>query len=252
MKKSVLAATTIALLVTLSAGNVVAQPTHDQLDSANGPIHIRPVQHGTLVLEWDGKSIYVDPVGGVDAFEELSPPDLILITDIHGDHMDTATVIALRQAKTAVVAPAAVASEFPAAQRDRVRVLANGETLAWEGAAIEAMPMYNLTKERLRFHTKGRGNGYVLTLGGKRIYISGDTEDIPEMRALEGIDAAFVCMNLPYTMTVEQAANAVLEFKPEIVYPYHYRGRGGMSDVEKFRSLVSKNPKVEVRLLKWY
>ena len=112
--------------------------------------------------------------------------------------------------------------------------------------------MYNLTEERKNFHTKGRGNGYVVTLGGKRVYVSGDTEDIPEMRALKDIDAAFVCMNLPYTMDVDHAADAVLAFKPKIVYPYHYRGKEGMSDVEKFKTLVSKEKAVEVRLLKWY
>jgi L-ascorbate metabolism protein UlaG (beta-lactamase superfamily) len=112
--------------------------------------------------------------------------------------------------------------------------------------------MYNLSPERQGFHAKGRGNGYLLTLGGARIYISGDTEDIPEMRALKNIDAAFVCMNLPYTMDVEAAADAVLEFKPKVVFPYHYRGKGGMSDLEEFRSLVAKDPKIEVRLLEWY
>jgi L-ascorbate metabolism protein UlaG (beta-lactamase superfamily) len=109
--------------------------------------------------------------------------------------------------------------------------------------------MYNLTEERLQYHDKGRGNGYVVTLGGRRIYISGDTEDIPEMRALEDIDAAFVCFNLPYTMTEEQAASAVREFAPTIAYPYHYRG----SDVEEFASLVGTDGGVEVRVLDgWY
>ena len=108
--------------------------------------------------------------------------------------------------------------------------------------------MYNLTADRLKYHNKGRGNGYVFTVGGKRIYISGDTEDIPEMRALKNIDVAFVCMNLPYTMTEEQAASAVREFKPKIVYPYHYRG----SDVEKFKKLVGEDSGVEVRLRDWY
>ena len=104
----------------------------------------------------------------------------------------------------------------------------------------------------LKFHEKGRGNGYVVTVDGKRIYISGDTEDIPEMRALKNIDYAFVCMNLPYTMTVEQAASAVLEFKPKVVFPYHYRGTGGFSDTAKFKELVGKDKSIEMRMLKWY
>ncbi len=108
--------------------------------------------------------------------------------------------------------------------------------------------MYNLTRERLRFHAKGRGNGYVLTVGGKRVYISGDTEDIPEMRKLEKIDVAFVCMNLPYTMTVQQAADAVRAFKPKVTYPYHHRG----SDVAEFKRLVNAQPGIDVRIREWY
>ena len=155
--------------------------------------------------------------------------------------------------KTTIVAPAAVADELPQVDRSRVEVLGNGQALDWEGITIEAVPMYNLTADRLQFHPKGRGNGYLLTLGGKRVYISGDTEDIPEMRQLENIDAAFVCMNLPYTMDVEAAADAVLEFKPKIVYPYHYRGKGGMSDLKQFSSIVGAGDgDIEVRLLKWY
>ena len=112
--------------------------------------------------------------------------------------------------------------------------------------------MYNLPETEDSRHPKSRGNGYVLNLGGKRLYISGDTEDIPEMRTLQDIDIAFVCMNLPYTMTVEQAASAVLEFKPNIVYPFHYRGKGGLADVEKFQQLVSEDQEIEVRLRDWY
>ena len=118
---------------------------------------------------------------------------------------------------------------------------------------IEAIPMYNLREEALKFHPKDRGNGYVLTLGDERIYISGDTEDIPEMRKLKDIDIAFVCMNLPYTMTVDNAASAVLDFKPKYVYPYHYRGTEGLSDVSKFKDIVNDgNPDIEVVQLDWY
>jgi L-ascorbate metabolism protein UlaG (beta-lactamase superfamily) len=193
----------------------------------------------------------VDPVGGGEAFAGLPSPDLILITDIHGDHLDKPTVAAVAAEDTTVVAPRAVADRL-GDWGGTTKVLANGETTEVNGVSIEALPMYNLTPERSQFHTKGRGNGYVVTLAGQRIYISGDTEDIPEMRALEGIDVAFVCMNLPYTMDVEKAADAVLEFQPRVVFPYHYRGQGGLSDVEKFRDLVSSNPKIEVRLLDWY
>jgi len=121
------------------------------------------------------------------------------------------------------------------------------------GMTIEAIPMYNLRDEALNFHPKGRGNGYVISLAGERIYISGDTEDIPEMRELTNIDKAFICMNLPYTMTVESAASAVLDFKPKIAIPYHYRGKDGLSDIENFKQIIeSKNSDIKVEFLKWY
>src|SRR6185436_1926633 len=150
--------------------------------------------------------------------------------------------------KTKIVVPKAVADQLPAELKSKAIVIANGEKKEVQGVAIEAVPMYNLTEDRLKFHTKGRGNGYVVTVGGKRVYISGDTEDIPEMRALKNIDVAFICMNLPYTMTEEQAASAVREFKPKIVYPYHYRG----SDAGKFEKLVGSDSGIEVRLRDWY
>ncbi|MFT5941706.1 MAG: L-ascorbate metabolism protein UlaG (beta-lactamase superfamily), partial [Sediminicola sp.] len=132
-------------------------------------------------------------------------------------------------------------------------ILNNGDSKERYGITVEAIPMYNLRKEALQMHTKGRGNGYVLNMGGKRIYFSGDTEDIPEMRALENIDIAFVCMNLPYTMTEESAADAILEFKPTQVYPYHYRGNPNVSDVSKFKALVEKgNSEIKVIQLDWY
>lgn len=254
MKRGVHGVLVFAATVALTAAATGQKPhTEDQLMTDKGPLVIHPIEHATAILEWDGRTIYLDPVGGADPFASFGRADLILITDIHGDHLSVDTVRAVSNEKTKVVVPAAVASEFPEADRDRVTVLDNGGTLAWDGVEIEAIPMYNLAEERQRFHPKGRGNGYVLTLGGKRLYISGDTEDIPEMRRLEDIDAAFVCMNLPYTMEVDAAADAVLEFRPKIVYPYHYRGKEGMSDVERFRSIVAgRNPDIEVRLLRWY
>jgi len=223
----------------------------DTIKTEKGDLVVVPIQHATFVLKWGGKTIFVDPTGGGDAFKGHGQPDLILVTDIHGDHFDPKTLAAVRTSDTMLVAPAAVAEKM-GAEKAGVTVLANGEKTKAGEIGIEAIPMYNLTEERKKNHTKGRGNGYVLTLGGKRIYISGDTEDIPEMRGLKDIDAAFVCMNLPYTMDVEHAADAVLAFKPKIVYPYHYRGKEGMSDVEKFKSLVAKDKAIEVRLLKWY
>jgi L-ascorbate metabolism protein UlaG (beta-lactamase superfamily) len=218
-----------------------------------GELTIRPLQHATLVLSHGETTIYVDPLGGAEAFAGEASPDLILITHVHGDHLDPATVAAVAQDDTAIVVPQSVAERLGEVEvTGTVKVLANGETAEVAGVSVEAIPAYNLTEERSQFHPKGQGNGYVVTVGGQRVYIAGDTEDIPEMRALEDIDVAFVCMNLPYTMDVEKAADAVLEFQPRVVIPYHYRGQGGFSDLEKFKEIVSKNPQIEVRLLDWY
>jgi len=235
------------LLALVTVGTVFGQElTGDRVATENGDLVVHPINHATFVMGWNGKTIYVDPVGGGQAFDGLPRPDLVLITDIHGDHLDADTLQAIVGGTTAIVAPAAVAGELPEALRSRVTVLANGETIPAAGLSVEAVPMYNLTEDRLKFHEKGRGNGYVITLGGTRVYISGDTEDVQEMRALKNIDVAFVCFNLPYTMTEEQAASAVREFRPRIVYPYHFRG----SDVEKFARLVGDAS--EVRTLQWY
>jgi L-ascorbate metabolism protein UlaG (beta-lactamase superfamily) len=220
----------------------------DKITTQDGDLIIHPINHATFLMAWNAKTIYVDPVGGGKRFEGLPRPDLILVTDIHGDHMSAETLSSVASEKTVIVAPSAVVATLPEKLRQQTTVLANGESKSILDIKIEGVPMYNLTEDRLKFHSKGRGNGYVVTLGGQRVYISGDTEDIPEMRSLKNIDVAFICMNLPYTMTVEQAAGAVREFKPKVVYPYHYRG----SDLEKFKKLVGEEPGIEVRLRDWY
>ncbi len=239
---------TAALVIVAWASANGAELSGDRLPADKGDIVIHPINHATLALNWNGVTIYVDPVGGAKKFEGLPKPNLMLVTDVHGDHLNGETLAAVAEAETAIVVPAAVALQLPPTLRPRATVLANGQSKTVAGILIEAVPMYNLTAERLKFHEKGRGNGYVLTLGGKRLYFSGDTEDIPEMRALKNIDAAFVCMNLPYTMTVDQAASAVREFRPKTVYPYHYRG----SDLEKFKQLVGTDRGIDVRLRDWY
>lgn len=219
--------------------------TGDTFETDKGDLVIHPVSHASFVMGWDGKTIYVDPVGGVGAYDGLPRPDLILLTDIHGDHMDADTLNGL--AGTAlIIAPAAVKEQLPGALQLQTLTLENGAQTERLGVTLEGIPMYNLTEERLQFHDKGRGNGYVVTLGGKRVYISGDTEDIPEMRALKNIDVAFVCFNLPYTMTENQAADAVNAFRPAAVYPYHYRG----SDLALFTSLIDEG--IEVKEGAWY
>ncbi len=216
-------------------------------------VKIIPIEHATAILEWKNTTIYIDPVGGKEAFEGQKQPDLILITDIHGDHFSLETLQALNTEKSKIMVPAAVADKMPAEFTPQIDVLNNGESKERYGINVEAIPMYNLREEAKGFHEIGRGNGYVLNMGNQRIYFSGDTEDIPEMRNLQNIDKAFVCMNLPYTMTVESAADAVLGFKPKQVYPYHYRGRPVVSDVAKFKELVNNgNADIEVIQLDWY
>lgn len=220
---------------------------------APAEVAITPIEHATAVMEWNSITLYIDPVGGKAAFEGQNPPDIILITDEHGDHYNLDTLKELNLENTTIIAPEAVAIQMPEELSDKVTTMKNGEIKTFSGISVEAIPMYNLREEALNFHTKGRGNGYVLTFGDERIYFSGDTEDIPEMRALKNIDKAFVCMNLPYTMTVESAADAVIEFKPKAVYPYHYRGRPDVSDVEKFKTLVNEgDPNISVVQLDWY
>lgn len=216
-------------------------------------IKITPISHATMVLDWNGTIIYIDPVGGASVFSGQPQPDLILITDIHGDHLNAETLEAVVAEKTTIVSPEAVDDEIRGKFKGQRKILYNGAVNEYKGFKIEAIPMYNLREDALKFHQKGRGNGYVIEKNGKRVYISGDTEDIPEMRALKNIDIAFVCMNLPYTMTVENAASAVVEFKPKKVYPYHYRGSEGLSDVDHFKKLVKAGDKrIEVVQLEWY
>ena len=225
----------------------------DVLSTNMGPLSIQPLVHASLVLSLPKTTIYADPTGGAANYAGIQPPDIILVTDIHGDHFDPKTIAAVRTPNTLLVVPKVVADKLPDSLKGHLVVLANGEHVARPGITIDAIPMYNLPESPTAMHTKGRGNGYVLSIGGRRIYLSGDTQGIPEMRSLKDIDVAFVCMNLPYTMAVDEAADAVLAFKPHIVYPYHYRGQGGFSDVNAFKTKVEAGDKnIEVRLRNWY
>lgn len=216
-------------------------------------IKITPISHATAVLEFGETVIYIDPTGGAKAFEGFKTPNYIFITDIHGDHMNKKTLNELDLANTTIVTPDAVAKQLQAINAKEIIIINNGESKTINNFSVEAIPMYNLREEALKFHSKGRGNGYVFNIENERIYFSGDTEDIPEMRNLNNIDKAFVCMNLPYTMTIESAASAVLEFKPKQVYPYHYKGTNGLSDVSKFKKLINNgNNEIEVVQLNWY
>jgi L-ascorbate metabolism protein UlaG (beta-lactamase superfamily) len=224
----------------------------DSLGTKMGPLIIQPIQHASLILTVNGLTIYADP-SNPDNYKGMAPPDIILVTDIHGDHFDIKTIEAVKKASTVLVIPQVVADKLPATDRDHLVIMKNGDQTKISGISIRAIPMYNLPESPTAMHTKGRGNGYVLNIGGKLIYLSGDTQGIPEMPSLKNIDVAFICMNLPYTMDVKEAADAVLAFKPKIVYPYHYRGKDGLSDVNAFKSLVEAGDKnIEVRLRNWY
>ena len=238
------------------ADNEVTERTEttEMQETDSVSIDIEPISHATAVIKWDDAVFYTDPVGGAEAFNGAEEPDFILITDTHGDHMDAETLQALElDDSLKIIVPQAVKDQLPTEMNDRLIVMNNGETIEHMGFTIEAVPMYNLPEAEDAFHVKGRGNGYVLEKGGKRLYISGDTEDIPEMRNLENIDVALVSMNLPYTMPVDQAAEGVVAFAPEKVYPYHYRGQEGLADVQKFKELVNQeNEDIEVVLADWY
>jgi L-ascorbate metabolism protein UlaG (beta-lactamase superfamily) len=233
----------ICMLFVMSSFAHAAAATQAFPTSA-GIVKITPLYHASTLIEAGGKVIYLDPAKPAK-FSGSPKADLVLITDIHGDHMDPASLAEISKAGTEILAPPAVVATVTTAMP-----IANGEKRAWQGFTIEAIPAYNLTRGPAPgkfFHDKGRGNGYVLTYGGVRFYFSGDTEGIPEMRALNNIDVAFVCMNLPYTMPPEEAADAVKAFHPKVVIPYHYRG----SDLAVFKKGL-QGTGIEVRLLEWY
>lgn len=216
-------------------------------------IKIKPILHSSFVLTHMNKTIYVDPYGGADLYKGLDAPDIILITDIHGDHLNQKTLDSIDTSKATFIVPKAVALKLPNKYSSQIVVLENGEAILKSSYYIKAIPMYNLPEESDSKHPKGRGNGYVINADDKVIYISGDTEDITEMRNLKNIDIAFICMNLPYTMDIKQAASAVLEFQPKIVFPFHYRGKNVFSDVEEFKNIINAtNKNIDVRLRDWY
>jgi L-ascorbate metabolism protein UlaG (beta-lactamase superfamily) len=214
----------------------------EEFATAAGPLRLTPIQHASLMIQAGGKVLYIDPAQG--KYDGLPHADYILITDIHGDHMAPAVVDTLKKAGTAILAPKAVAEKVPGCT-----VISNGESQTIGDFKVEAVPMYNLkpAANGTVYHDKGRGNGYVLTYGGKRFYFSGDTDAIPEMKALKNIDVAFVCMNLPYTMPPDAAAEGVRAFHPAIVYPYHYSG----SDLTVFSKALAGTG-IDVRIRDWY
>lgn len=228
-----------------------AHHSSDIFNTGGGDIKVHPVSHASFVMETPVGTIYADPVGDAASYADFPRPDLILITHQHGDHYKPETLAALAGESTQIITNPAVYDMLPADLKAKAAKIANGESSTFGDVGIDAVPAYNTTEGRLKFHPQGRDNGYVLGFNGFRVYISGDTEDTPEMRALENIDLAFVCMNLPFTMDAKAAASAVAEFKPQFVYPYHYRGRdGGTQDPKEFAQLVGES--IKVKMAGWY
>ncbi len=211
----------------------------DTFIDGNDTLNIHFYGHGSLMLEFNRLTVYVDPVGRYADYASLPRADIILITHEHGDHLDPAAVRQIADAGTTIVSNAKSAQKLEAA-----RILKNGESCDISGLTLEAVPAYNITKGRKAFHPKGNGNGYVLTLGAKRVYIAGDTEDIPELKKLKNIDIAFLPVNQPYTMTVEQAARAARIIRPACFYPYHY----GATDVSLLKDLLKNERGIELRI----
>ena len=235
----------LASALTLAAlPALAALPKPETFPTSAGNVTITPIYHAAAIIQAGNDRIYIDPAKPAD-ITGLPPGDLILITDIHGDHMDADDIKALSKAGTVVIAPTSVKKTITQAQ-----ALDNGGTTTWHNWKITAVPMYNIKHNQPNgqpFHDKGRGDGFVLNYGGKNFYFAGDTEGTPEMAALKDIDVAFIPMNLPYTMTPEEAAVAVKAFHPKIAIPYHFKGQ----DVTVFQKALAGTG-IEVRLLDWY
>ncbi len=235
-----------ALPLLFGAVAVLAHETFekDVFDTTGGKLEITFIGHGSLMFQYQGKIIHVDPYSQVADYTKLPKADLVLITHEHQDHLDLKALDAIRTDQTTIVLTR-LASE----KVKRGIVMGNGDTRTVLGIKIEAHPAYNLVHIRpdgQPFHPKGQGNGYLLTFGDTRLYVAGDTENTPEMKALERIDIAFLPMNVPYTMTPEMVADAAKAFKPKVLYPYHY----GDTDASRLSALLRESPEIEVRVRK--
>jgi len=214
----------------------------DTIPTSAGPLTITFIGHGTLMFRFGGKVVHVDPVGGFADYRRMPQADLILISHEHGDHLDTAVVARLRQTGTPVVVSPSCEGRVPGAT-----VMRNGEARDVAGVHVEAVPAYNVVHTRPAgqpFHPRGQGNGYVVTFANVRVYVAGDTENTPEMKALRDIDVAFLPMNLPYTMTSEMVADAARAMGPRILYPYHF----GQTDPQELVRLLERGTGIEVRV----
>lgn len=225
-----------------SLGQAQTEFTSDIFQTSEGDLKITFLGHGTLMFQFKGKIIHVDPVSRQADYSKLPKADLIFITHEHGDHFDVKVVAMIRKESTDLILTETCSSQI----KDGT-VMGNGDSDSFQGIKVEAVPAYNIKHMRgpgAPYHPKGQGNGYILTFGNKRVYVAGDTENTPEMKALQGIDIAFLPMNLPYTMSPEMVADAAKTFQPKILYPYHY----GKTDTSGLVKLLKDIEGVEVRI----
>lgn len=233
----------VAFLFVILSSAMRAQsiPEYDKIETRAGTVEMHFIGHGSLMFKVNGNIIYIDPVRSSGNYDFLPKADIILVTHEHGDHLDTELIGKLKKQGTFVFCNRSSSKTIPWAM-----VMAPGSRQEIKGIVIDAVDAYNIVNERAPgqpFHPKGDGVGYILTIGEKRFYIAGDTENTPEMKALKNIDVAFLPMNLPYTMTPEMVADAAKAFKPKILYPYHY----GETNPEELVNLL-KDSKIEVRI----
>jgi L-ascorbate metabolism protein UlaG (beta-lactamase superfamily) len=217
----------------------------DKFPAKGGDIEITFIGHGSLMIKYNNNIIQVDPYSALADYAIFPRADLILLTHHHGDHLDLKAIDKVGDSKTQFIVTEKCIN--PLEKFPGVNVMRNGDKFEIPGIEIMAVPAYNIQHKRESggvFHPKGEGNGYVLDIGGKLIYIAGDTEDIPEMNELKGIDIAFLPMNLPYTMTPEMVANAARIIRPGILYPYHF----GDTDTRKLVDLLKDEKDIEVRI----
>jgi L-ascorbate metabolism protein UlaG (beta-lactamase superfamily) len=231
-----IAVSAIFSLILMSIGFAQKKYQEDIFQTSGGELKITFIGHGTLMLTYAGKVIHVDPVSMYADYSTLPKADLILVTHEHGDHLDAKAIQAVSTARTVLITNAASAKGLI-----NPTIMKNGDTKTIADIQIEAVPAYNPEKQ---FHPKGNGNGYVLTLGGKRVFIAGDTENVPEIKALKNIDIAFLPMNLPFTMTPEQVADVAKAIQPKVLYPYHF----GNTDTAALVSLLQGEKGIEVRI----
>jgi L-ascorbate metabolism protein UlaG (beta-lactamase superfamily) len=236
---------TIMMIVIAVGSTLSAQFQKDTFHTSGGELTITFIGHGTLMMEYKGKMIHIDPVSQFADYSKLPKADLILVTHSHGDHLDPAAIEKISKPGMQVLLAKACLPKYPEGQ-----VLNNGETKTVDGITVEAVPAYNIKNERgpgQPFHPKGEGNGYILHFDNLTVYVAGDTENTPEMKNLKNIDIAFLPMNLPYTMTPEMVADAARSFKPKILYPYHF---GDTNTDQLVQLLKGENIDIRIRNLK--